>query len=746
MTSSATPGSIARVIVEIALDREFDYSIPTALQGAVQIGSQVIVPFGPRKITGYVVGLPESSPHEKLKPIQRIVGDQPLITERIVKLARWMAAYYVCPLEQAVRTVLPSVVRRTSRTFKQVLHVSVIVSLPLPETEWSTLKKRAPKQARVMEFLAQEPFITLPRLVQESGESAAVVRALVKKGWLKLEPLAVDRNPFERYEVVPTEPLTLMPQQQAALDQILHSIQTLDPAVTLLFGVTGSGKTEVYLQALQAVLDAGQGAIVLVPEIALTPQTVERFRARFGDVVAVLHSHLSGGERHDEWHRIRDGRARIAIGARSALFAPIEKLGLIVVDEEHEQSYKQEEAPRYNARDVAVVRGRMEHCAVVLGSATPGLESVHNTHCKKYALAHMPARVDHRKMPVIRVVDMRLEMEREGKLNVLSRELMEGIQDRLARGEQTILFLNRRGYSSSLMCPKCGYVAECSQCSISMTYHKTTHDLRCHLCGAVERVPPRCPNAECQDPDFRYGGLGTQRVENVVSTLFSKARVKRMDADTTTRKEAYSELLGAFRAGEIDILLGTQMIAKGLDFPNVTLVGVINADIALHMPDFRAGERTFQLLTQVAGRAGRGDVEGEVIVQTFTPFHPAIQAARALDYERFFDQEIEYRRELKYPPFAHLISLTVRGPDEQKVQHVCDRILAALKPQLDQHVIYGETAPAPIARVKGDYRYQLMFRTPRVRKVTDPLRQVLSAYKWPRGIRYALDVDALSLL
>jgi primosomal protein N' (replication factor Y) len=609
------------------------------------------------------------------------------------------------------------------------------------------LARRAEKQAAALAYLQrQEEAVPLTQVTRESGASAAAVRGLERLGLVTIASETVARNPFELHPVLPTEPLPLMPQQAEALAQITQSIETLTPPVVLLFGVTGSGKTEVYLQALQRVIDRGQGAIVLVPEISLTPQTVERFRARFGDGVAVLHSHLSGGERHDEWHRLRRGEAKIAIGARSALFAPVHNLGLIVVDEEHEYSYKQEEAPRYHARDVAVVRGRMERCAVVLGTATPALESIQNATSGKYGLARLPVRVDHRQMPAIRVVDMRAEAEREGRLNILSRDLMEAMQRRLDRGEQTILFLNRRGFSSSLVCEKCGYVAECPDCSVSMTYHKVQHELRCHVCGAVQAVPERCPNAECGDPGFRYGGLGTQRVEEAVAKIFKQARVRRMDADTTVRKAAYEEILGAFRGGEIDILLGTQMIAKGLDFPNVTLVGVINADIALHMPDFRAGERTFQLLTQVAGRAGRGDVAGEVIVQTFTPFHPAIQAARRLDYDGFFDQEVEYRKSLFYPPFARLVCLRLRGKQEAQVQQVGDALMRQLAEALPQDVKAAGPLPAPLARAKGEYRYQLLFRASTAARVTRPLRAVLAAYRWPRGVRYAVDVDAVAML
>jgi primosomal protein N' (replication factor Y) len=508
--------------------------------------------------------------------------------------------------------------------------------------------------------------------------------------------------------------------------------------------VTGSGKTEVYLQAIDRVLKQGKGAIVLVPEIALTPQTVERFVGRFGRRVAVLHSHLSQGERHDEWHRVRDGKADIVIGARSAVFAPMPNLGLIVVDEEHEPSYKQEDAPRYNARDVAVMRGHLQPCAVILGSATPSLESWHNARVGKYRLAVLPHRADNRKMPAVGVVDMRIETQRAGHPSVLSKELIEAIRCRLDRAEQTILFLNRRGYSSSLICPKCGYVAQCDQCSVSYTYHRSTEELRCHICGGNRKVPAKCPS--CQDPAFKFAGMGTQRVEAIIRKCFPHARIQRMDTDVTGCKDAYERILGDFRVGKIDILVGTQMIAKGLHFPNVTLVGVVYADLSLHMPDFRAGERSFQLLAQVAGRAGRGEVSGEVLVQTYTPHHVAIQTARRADYEAFCDQELEFRRELGYPPYSHLICVTLRGRSSEQTLFFTSALAKKLKPLLPSHVRVSDPAPAPLARAKGYYRFQIMLRSKSTRAMTEPIRKALAGFTMPRAMSCSVDVDAMALL
>ena len=520
----------------------------------------------------------------------------------------------------------------------------------------------------------------------------------------------------------------------------------------MLHGVTGSGKTEVYLQAIAHALEQGKGAIVLVPEISLTPQTVERFKARFSHgplqtLVAVLHSHLSSGERHDEWHKIRQGRARIVIGARSAVFAPVEPLGLVIVDEEHEHSYKQEEAPRYNARDLAVVRGKQEGAVVVLGSATPCMESYYNVQRKKYLLLSLTERADEKNMPIVRIVDMRNASSKGKGTSIFSPQLHEAILQRLEKKEQVMLFLNRRGWSSSLQCPECGFVAECPNCSVSLTYHRSAQKLMCHICGHIDSAPSKCPEQNCGSASIRYSGLGTEKVEAALDKNFPTARVKRMDSDTLKRKEDYRRILGDFRSGKIDILVGTQMIAKGLHFPNVTLVGIIHADLSLHIPDFRAGERTFQLLTQVAGRAGRGDVEGEVYVQSFTPFHPAIQYARRHDYIGFYDQEIEFRQELHYPPVGRVALLTLRGRSEDRVRFFADHLrkeMDLLAIQLGDIVVAGP-APAPLLRAENFYRYQIMIRTPRMPQLSRQLSTKFDSLKIPEDLRLIIDIDPVSL-
>jgi primosomal protein N' (replication factor Y) len=461
--------------------------------------------------------------------------------------------------------------------------------------------------------------------------------------------------------------------------------------------------------------------------------------------VAVLHSHLSEGERHDEWHRVRDGRARIVIGARGAVFAPLENLGLIVIDEEHDTSYKQDEGPRYHARDLAVVRGKMEPCAVLLGSATPSLESFENCRKGKYDLLELTHRHDGCVLPVFRVVDMRLR-SKDGERNdqFISPKLAGAIESRLAKGEQTILFLNRRGFFTVLACKACGKKVECPNCSVSLALHKKEDLARCHICGHAQKPPRKCP--QCHDPQIAFSGVGTEKVEAAVRKMFPKARVARMDSDTMTRKDAYHETLGAFRARKIDILVGTQMIAKGLHFPGVTLVGIISADSALHLPDFRAGERTFQLLVQVAGRAGRGDAEGEVIVQTFTPAHPSLQFAKSHDFDGFADHELEMRGNFGHPPYSHIVLITARADTAQKAEFAARTLAQKLSSTVPPSVMVSPSAPAPLARVRGMYRYQVVARGKQVRVLTKAIREAIKTIKLPKDVHVAVDVDPMAVL
>ena len=747
---------VARVTLDVAVRREFDYLVPTELESSVHEGTRVKVPFGPREVMGVVTAVLDESPHGNLREIIKTVGGQTLVTPPILRLVRWIAEYYCCAPEVAMKAVLPDAVRKEADGWRERLFVR---ALPVP----GELPKLTKRQTDLWNIVEEWRELPLQELVRLAGTTSSTIRKLEDKGLVSIAPQISERDPYGMDHILPSEPLELNAEQAVALKSVIAAMERLakpvgdeakpeGDSVFLLHGVTGSGKTEVYLQAIDHALGQGQGAIVLVPEISLTPQTVERFKARFSHgpqqtLVAVLHSHLSPGERHDEWHKIRQGRARIVIGARSAVFAPVEPLGLVIVDEEHEHSYKQEEAPRYNARDLAVVRGQLEGAAVVLGSATPSMESYYNVQRGKYDLLSLTERVDNINMPLVRVIDMRSIARKEKGISIFSPQLREAILQRLEKKEQVMLFLNRRGWSSSLQCPDCGFVAECPNCSVSLTYHRAAQQLMCHICGHVEAAPNKCPQEGCGNAAIRFAGLGTEKVEAALAKGFPMAKIKRMDSDTLKRKEDYRRILGDFRTGKIDILLGTQMIAKGLHFPNVTLVGIIHADLSLHIPDFRAGERTFQLLTQVAGRAGRGDVEGEVFVQSFTPFHPSIQYARRHDFIGFYEQEIEFRQELRYPPISRVALLTLRGRSEDRVKFFADHLrkeMDELAEELGDVVVAGP-APAPLLRAENFYRYQVMMRTPQMSAFSRKLSAWQEAMQLPDDIRLIIDIDPMTL-
>ncbi len=720
---------IARILVDQSKGTLLDYAIPQALNGKVVVGSRVAVPLRREEVFGTVLELRGKSEFANVKPVSRILisEEAPLLSPVLMRLAEWMSDYYVTPLHMVLRTLLPGSIREAK-------------------------KKR--KRRSSPDLFQEETIIPTPRPTLNSDQEK-VVKILCQELELVDEKKTAHSRPF------------------------------------LLHGVTGSGKTEVYLRAIEKTLALGKSALVLVPEISLTPQTVERFRTRFEttmgkQLIAVLHSHLTEGERHEEWLRLHRGEARIAIGARSAVFAPLHKLGLIIVDEEHEGSYKQEESPRYHARDVAVMRAYLEQCPIVLGSATPSIESFQNTQNlsskptdggnaavavglapglfsggavqgpsnlvtattlktdSKYRLLELPLRADHQKMPLVRILDLRLQVRGKQADGVLSFPLRKAIAARLEKSEQIILFLNRRGFASSLLCQQCGYVCECPHCSLGLTFHRTSNMLVCHLCGVTKKLPTQCP--ECRDPAILQRGMGTQRVEAAIQQAFPEARLARMDTDTMKGKGVYQKTLERFRSRQIDILIGTQMIAKGLDFPNVTLVGIINADTSLHAPDFRAGERTFQLLTQVAGRAGRGDREGEVMIQTYTPVSPSIQFARHHDYHGFFEQEIALRKQFGYPPFQRMILVQLRGKVQERVAFVAADFQKKLRQALSASVDVGEAVPAPLERAHGQYRFHIALKGKSVKKMGDVLRSLLAKNSFPSGVIVTIDVDPQSLL
>ena len=639
-------------------------------------------------------------------------------------------------------------------------YTTLVASLAKPlselETEILKLAKRAPKQAQILEFLiaqsrnSENLDWSTSDLIKHANTGLMTLRALERKGMIHITSVQVVRNPLSLEAVPSTQPLTLNTNQARALEAIQAAMNQNRRDTFLLHGVTGSGKTEIYMQAIAIALKQGNGTIVLVPEIALTPQTISRIVGRFGARVAVLHSNLSDGERYDQWQRIRTGDAEIVVGPRSAIFAPMPNLGLIVVDEEHETSYKQADAsPRYHARDVALKRSELVDCPVILGTATPSLESFYRAQAGEYHLLSLPSRVSNIKMPPVQIVDMREELEKSNR-TIFSVPLRSAIENRLSQQEQVILFLNRRGFSTYVFCRACGHVERCNDCSISLTFHLHTKRMVCHHCNYERPTPVGCP--QCGSIYFRYFGLGTQQVEQQAIKAFPKANIKRMDTDSTTHKDAHRKILDAFRTGEIDILVGTQMIAKGLDFPNVTLVGVISADTTLNLPDFRAGERAFSLLAQVAGRSGRSQAGGEVIIQTYMPEHYSIQASQEHDYLRFYRQEIGYREEFLYPPFSHAVTIVLRGAVEKEVIHVANYLLNCLEKlqaeRFSDVEIRGPVA-APLSKIMGKFRWHFLLRGKHVEKLRELIRravETLPSAVSTKNVDLIVDIDPITVL
>lgn len=739
---------IAKVIIDLSLDKAFDYLIPPKFAGQLRIGDQVTVPFGRSERDGFVLGFAAESEWPELKTIIDFAPGRARLPAKLVELGEWMAQYYCCSTEQAVRTLLPSAVRQ-GKVKEKLRDYYRLADLEAAENfiRANQTKKSFLPRVGILKTLIAIGEADLEDLLTRAGATRASVKTLLEAKLLAKSARAVRRDPFANAGSVGSEPLAPTDEQAKALEAIDRMLSGEEKRhVLLLEGVTNSGKTEVYLQAIDRTIKQGKSAIVLVPEISLTPQTVRRFRARFGDALSVMHSGLSDGERFDEWHRISRGEVAIAVGARSALFAPFTKLGLIVVDEEHETSYKQSEAPRYSARDVAVMRAKMEDAAVILGSATPSAESYRNAVSGKYLHIRLQSQVLNQLKPIIRIVDQRLGGPPEkGKSNFFSKILVDAVHERLEKGEQTILFLNRRGYARIMLCEACGYEAGCPNCSVPFTYSRQRQQLSCHLCGASKPAPEKCPS--CGSPEIRYTGIGTEKIESAANAVFGHARVVRMDSDSMQGdRRNYETVLERFKRGEIDILIGTQMIAKGLHFPNVTLVGVINADGNLLMPDFRAPERTFQLLTQVAGRAGRGAVRGEVIIQTYNPDNETIRFAAEQDFESFRDYDLEAREILHYPPFSYLIAVHFQGLDEGRVAEFAEEFTARLRPYCVEPIKISGPSPAPIERIKTKYRYITLIRGNALGRVRYVLREEILRGKTPKDVEVYADVDAQSLL
>lgn len=720
--------------------------------GQVGLGSLVRIPLGRRVELGVVSGFGEAEElgwAGEVKPLAGVVQGYPVVREEGLRLARWMAGYYSCGMEQVMEVMIPAAVRRgMSPKRERVLRCG----REPEEGELVKLAKRAPQQARVWRMVREQAALTaIPRglVMKRLGVSGAVVDGLVKKGLLEEREASAERVAYAD-ELSGAElaegagEVALTAEQEVAAGELVERAKAGQFAVHLLHGVTGSGKTEVYLRVMERVLGEGGGVLFLVPEVALTPQTVGRLRARFegrGHKVVVWHSHLSDGQRADAWRAVATGEARIVVGARSAVFAPVLDLRLVVVDEEHEPAYKQEEVPRYHGRDVAVYRAMLNDALCIAGSATPSLESLHNVATGKYKINRLSKRVDNRQLPLMHVVDMR----REKGGRVFSQFLAEKMRGRLERGEQMILFLNRRGHDASLHCPDCGYVAVCDHCDITLTHHIREKRLRCHLCGDEAGVPTICP--KCRSPKIHYRGSGTQKVELQAQRILPGARVVRIDADTMRRRHAFREHLQAFRQGRIDVLVGTQMIGKGLDFPNVTLVGLLDADLSLHLPDFRAAERSFQLLVQVSGRAGRGDRSGEVVVQSTMPSSPTIQYARQQDFDGFTQDELAHRREFGYPPYRHLLHHLFRGRSEEKVRFYAEQWMKSVREELEKMGVEAKgPVPCPVERIQDQFRYQIWYFCGKVTPVVGFLSERRRSFRWDKEVVEILDVDAMNLM
>jgi primosomal protein N' (replication factor Y) len=797
------------VSLPVPLDQPFTYSLPLTLRHRAKAGCRILVPFGQRKLTGVILLVHNSPPEQKAREALRLIDETPVLDEELLTLGRWISGYYCAPLGEVLRSMLPLAAEiRSGKVYsltdagrdaaRQLLldaapgdaAAKLHALLERRTLSSSYLKQKFPEAVNALRSLEKRGFIvaeevhgerdplrapaadlrvevllveTRPRLLKAERELLAFLElhpgshnlsGLVEtvkgaseaaRSLARKKLVSLTREPLSVLGAVGRAPHPLNAAQQSAFEAIRDGIQSREFRTFLIQGVTGSGKTEVYLNAIDAALAAARGALLLVPEIALTPAVAGQFFGRFGPKVAILHSAFSDAERAEQWRRIRTGDAGVVVGTRSGVFAPVRNLGLIIIDEEHDSSYKQEETPRYNGRDTAIMRAQHSKATVVLGSATPSLESRHNAERAKYTLIVLPERIQQRPMPRVDLIDMRQEFLETRKQATFSRALIEAIEERLKSGEQAMLLLNRRGYSSFVACRACGHRVECVNCSITLTFHRRDRRLLCHMCNYARKVPSVCPS--CESEHVQFLGTGSERVEDELHSVFPDARIARLDRDTVTGKKHYEHILHAFREKSFDILVGTQMIAKGHDIPNVTLVGVVSADVGLGMPDFRAAERTFQLLTQVAGRAGRGDLPGQVLVQTINPDHYAIRLAAAQDYDAFYAKELQFRRFMHYPPFSAMANILVRAAKQEEALRMSAELDLFLKPPPEHIRILGP-AEAPVLRIKAEFRYQFLVKSASRKALNSFLnraRAFAREQKW-NATSLVIDVDPLSLL
>jgi primosomal protein N' (replication factor Y) (superfamily II helicase) len=735
----------ASVIVDVAVDKVLEYGITAAQQAILQPGIRVEVPVRGHLRSGYVLHIKEQSSYPKVQPIAAILSEMPLISADLFELALWISRYYCTPLRDVFRMFLPPSVREGMGA-KEQLFVSRAKTREELKAQCIASLQKKPAQAALLEaMLKVKKGILLSQLLEQTKGSRHTVNSLVKQGFLLVETVAVDRSPLKGEEYFPTYAKKLNAEQASALQKIQASLVKRCFETHLLYGVTGSGKTEVYLQAIDQALKLGLGTIMLVPEISLTAQTIERFKSRFQEKIAILHHRLSAGERHDEWQHIKTGRAKIVIGARSAIFSPLMDLGLIIIDEEHENSYKQNESlPCYQARDVAVMRGKLTQSTVILGSATPSLESYYNAQKGKYTLSVLSHRATSASLPHVTIVDMKKEFEKAKGYTNFSDKLLNEIEKRYKQGEQTILFLNRRGYHTVLLCQACQQSVKCAHCDVPMTFHLGDNALTCHLCG-YQLIPPpsNCPSCKSSNP-LKFRGVGTEQIERALHAIFPTIRTLRIDADTTKHKGSHQRLLRDFGTGKADVLIGTQMIAKGLHFPEVTLVGILNGDAGLHIPDFRASEIVFQLMTQVAGRAGRGVLPGEVIIQTTLPEQPIILHAAQQDYPRFYEEEITTRELFDYPPFSQLAKLRFSGKSAEKTLACAEECRSFLMQLMPSQFEFHAVLPCGYTKVKDQHRYQFLIKGPTMYPLGHAWQRLKEEQKIARDVHCLVDVNPSS--
>ena len=718
---------IAEVIIDSRakkLNRKFDYKIPEKLEDIITIGSRVLVPFANFKTLeqGYVIKIKQNTEFE----VKEIAGLEENLSEEKIKLARWMARKYFCNVSECIKLMLTPGTK--SKDIEKRLQDKKInfVYMGVSENDIDINSLRGEKQKKAIEFIMKNQGLTIPEIMNFSGVSRETINSLVKKGYIEIKQEKVNRNPLSLKKSNENKKLKLTEEQELALEKVENSIEEKKFEEFLLYGVTGSGKTEVYMQLIEKVIKNGKSAILLVPEISLTPQMLDRFIGRFGkDKIAVLHSKLSIGERHDEWIRIKEEKSKIVIGARSAIFAPVKNLGIIIIDEEHDSSYKSESSPRYNAKEIAEKICKENNIPLLLGSATPDINTFYRTNLeniddRKITLLKLTKRANNSSLPKVKIVDLKKELA-IGNKTMFSTLLHKLIEENLKNKHQTILFLNRRGYSTFIMCRECGYTMKCPNCNISLTYHSFQNKLKCHYCGHEENPVNICPN--CGSTKIRYFGTGTQKIEEEVKKEFPEASIIRMDVDTVSKKNSHEEILNKFKKENIDILIGTQMVVKGHHFPNVTLVGVIEADSSLNIDDFRANERTFQILTQVAGRAGREQLPGKVVVQTYNPNSFAIELSKGQNYDLFYKTEIELRKQLNYPPFCDIIVVGFSGRDNNEISKLSTYVYKLLKTNLENYNIkVFMPMPAPIDRIKNRYRWRIVAKG----KVTSEVNIVIN--------------------